>query len=497
MAWPNINLPDKYKKKKTAEDYLDELPELKPEGKLKPSLATPELVEAVTQSDPTNTGLAATDLIKAEPNEIAAEFLEKAEREKERKKDVISSLLSTPPPNIAGAPPVEDSKTPLPGIKNKEIQAFLDSLEPEEQAVVPLARKANRKYPDVPVSLLMSLMRQESGFNPLARSEADAQGLTQFIPSTAEAYNVEYGDSPRAKQSQVTGAAKLLTDEGFAEDPYGALTSYTGGYSDEEYNDPVYQGAKDYAPLDKLKRGDVVEVSPNNRTVKVKSDARGMVKWAERVEGVKEGTQKQQRWADKYSLGYTQPWCANFVSVGLARRGIKPPPNPNYVPSYEHEWDGGKNVGSDIRKAKPGDLLAFSGEHIGVYIGNGEMISGNSSDAVSRTPATHSYPLTAILRPKYSGKSVELPITEATPNWGTSTTGGSYSSPASSDSSTSSANELLTAATQSPSEAPEPRSKDNLEFVLDFLDEPIPTVSDPTANLKRKKDSLLRLALGR
>lgn len=130
-------------------------------------------------------------------------------------------------------------------------QPSVKGLSPEERAVVPLTRKAHRKYPDIPASLLMSLTRQESGFNPAAISSAGAQGLTQFIPSTAASYGVKYGTGRREQQSQETGAARLLHASGFASDPKGALSAYTGGYSDAEYNDPVLQGAADYKALDK------------------------------------------------------------------------------------------------------------------------------------------------------------------------------------------------------------------------------------------------------
>jgi hypothetical protein len=127
----------------------------------------------------------------------------------------------------------------------------LSQLSPEERAVFPFAERAHEQYPDIPISWLYGLMNQESGFQPLAVSSAAAGGLTQFIPSTAEAYNVQYGDSPQAMQSQVTGAAHYLDDLGFAEDPYEALRGYTGGYSDEEYNDPVAAMAEgQYAFLD-------------------------------------------------------------------------------------------------------------------------------------------------------------------------------------------------------------------------------------------------------
>jgi Transglycosylase SLT domain len=131
-------------------------------------------------------------------------------------------------------------------------QPSLAGLSPEERAVVPLARKAHRKYPDIPVSVLMAQDKQESGFNAAAVSSAGAQGLSQFIPSTAASYGVKYGTGPKEKQSQVTGQAHLLHDQGFASDPQGALSAYSGGYAAGDYNNPILVDAEaSYAALDK------------------------------------------------------------------------------------------------------------------------------------------------------------------------------------------------------------------------------------------------------
>jgi len=144
-------------------------------------------------------------------------------------------------------------------------------------------------------------------------------------------------------------------------------------------------------------------------TVYIRADAKGAVQWAESALGTREGSRKQLHWAGKFGLGSSQPWCANFVSAMLSRRGVEPAPNPNFVPSYESEWNGGRNIGTDLSKAKPGDLVAFSGQHIGVYVGNGEMISGNFGDEVSRDPVSaDSSPISAILRPNYKGGKVAV-----------------------------------------------------------------------------------------
>ncbi len=135
----------------------------------------------------------------------------------------------------------------------------------------------------------------------------------------------------------------------------------------------------------------------------VRADAKGMVHWAESALGTPEGSAKQARWAGNFGLSQTQPWCANFISNGLTRRGISDlPSNPNYVPSYEQEW--GKYA-VPASKAKPGDLVTFNGSHIGVYVGNGEMVSGNSSDSVSRTPVGTP---SMVIRPPYKGGKARI-----------------------------------------------------------------------------------------
>jgi len=158
------------------------------------------------------------------------------------------------------------------------------------------------------------------------------------------------------------------------------------------------------------------------KVIYVRADGKGMVDWAESVVGTQEGSAKAERWGAKFGLNtVTQPWCANFVSNGLLRRGITQlPSNPNYVPSYESEWEQ-YAVPGGLAKAKPGDLVTFSGAHIGIYIGNGEMISGNSSDAVSRTPVGEP---SMVIRPPYRGGKVA--VRESTPLPGSTFGGGEF-----------------------------------------------------------------------
>lgn len=55
-----------------------------------------------------------------------------------------------------------------------------------------LVADAAKKF-EVPIELIYSIIRQESSFNPLARSSADAFGLMQLIPSSADRASVRAG----------------------------------------------------------------------------------------------------------------------------------------------------------------------------------------------------------------------------------------------------------------------------------------------------------------
>lgn len=164
----------------------------------------------------------------------------------------------------------------------------------------------------------------------------------------------------------------------------------------------------------KLPKGDLSR-GPG-KTVQVRADAQGMVKWAESALGTQEGSPKQLRWAGKEGLSSTEPWCANFISNGLARRGVALPPNPNYVPSYETEWKGGRDIGTNLAKAKPGDLIAYSGDHIALYKGSGKAISGNYGNEVAESNASEGpAPISAILRPNYKGGVISVKESKALP----------------------------------------------------------------------------------
>lgn len=141
-------------------------------------------------------------------------------------------------------------------------------------------------------------------------------------------------------------------------------------------------------------------VEPSGSGVKGASPAaERFVRIAQSQQGVREGSLAQARFAAAAGISPAQAWCAAFITWALERVGIRPPNAPASVASWE-SWSGGERV-SSLAQARPGDLLAFSGEHIGIYLGNGRMISGNWGNEVAIAPVSEeNEPLSAIVRVK-------------------------------------------------------------------------------------------------
>ena len=98
-----------------------------------------------------------------------------------------------------------------------------------------LALAACEKYPAVDPLFLLAIGLVESGYDPQARSHADARGLYQIWPSTgrllAHALGWTYDDSILFDPEKNTQAAALYLDVLFStyKDPQLVLAEYNGG----------------------------------------------------------------------------------------------------------------------------------------------------------------------------------------------------------------------------------------------------------------------------
>ena len=98
-----------------------------------------------------------------------------------------------------------------------------------------LVVRASEKYPAVDPLRLLAIGIVESGYNPLATSDASAKGLYQIWPSTgrmlARALNWEYSDEMLYDPEKNTEMAALYLDILFAvyNDAHLVLAEYNGG----------------------------------------------------------------------------------------------------------------------------------------------------------------------------------------------------------------------------------------------------------------------------
>lgn len=110
--------------------------------------------------------------------------------------------------------------------------------------VVPIAEQAVEGK-DVPLELLLALLQQESGFNPRAESHAGAQGIAQFIPTTAR----EYGIDPWDPNQAIPASAQYLQNAfNMFKDWSLALAAYNAGPGAVQQHGgiPPYQQTQDY-----------------------------------------------------------------------------------------------------------------------------------------------------------------------------------------------------------------------------------------------------------
>jgi transglycosylase-like protein with SLT domain/D-alanyl-D-alanine carboxypeptidase-like protein len=100
----------------------------------------------------------------------------------------------------------------------------------------PLLRSAARW--NVSAALLAAQLMAESNFNPFAVSPAGAQGIAQFIPSTAAAYGLH---DPFDPEAAIDAQAHLMSDllRQFAGAPALALAAYNAGPASVEACDCV------------------------------------------------------------------------------------------------------------------------------------------------------------------------------------------------------------------------------------------------------------------
>lgn len=237
-------------------------------------------------------------------------------------------------------------------------------------------------------ALLAAQLYQESGFNPNARSPADAQGIAQFIPGTWATHGVDgNGDGKRdvydpadAIPSAATYDCKLASyvKAAAGNQTDNMLAAYNAGaYAVIKYNGiPPYGETQNYVKtirsLEKSFAKPAGRVDPSEQ-------AAGAIYFAQKKLGTPylwggNGTAEQGGRFD--CSGLTK---AAYASVGVTLPRVA---NDQY------------NAGPHPQRGEllPGDLVFFSDDptdsrairHVGIYVGGGYMIDAPRSNTVIR-----------------------------------------------------------------------------------------------------------------
>lgn len=95
----------------------------------------------------------------------------------------------------------------------------------------------------IPIQVFLRQINQESGFNPNAKSGAGAEGIAQFMPSTAAGYGLSNPFDPVAA---LAAAAKMDSD---LLHRYGTVQSMLSAYnsgSPTAYQNPSFAGGQTF-----------------------------------------------------------------------------------------------------------------------------------------------------------------------------------------------------------------------------------------------------------
>jgi cell wall-associated NlpC family hydrolase len=243
-----------------------------------------------------------------------------------------------------------------------------------------LFNAAARKY-GISAALLAGVAKAESGFNPRAGSPAGAQGLMQFMPSTAAGMGV----NPWDPASAIDGAARYLRAN---LDRFGsislALAAYNAGPGAvSKYGGiPPYAETQAYVPRvlgymegygGSASTTRIAASAPPQPVIKtLGSGAVSMV-----LQAAKTMLGKPYIWGGTTSRGVD---CSGLIYYAFNAAGVK-------IPRLRAIDYGRMGTAVPASQARPGDIVYWDNpntttDHVGIYLGDGTVIQAPTTGDV-------------------------------------------------------------------------------------------------------------------
>ncbi|MDH6579576.1 bifunctional lytic transglycosylase/C40 family peptidase [Kitasatospora sp. MAP5-34] len=253
----------------------------------------------------------------------------------------------------------------------------------------PLIQKWGTLCPDISPPMLAAQLYQESGFDPSARSPAQAYGMAQFLTGTWATYGVRAsgdGKQPDIWDPSDAIASAATYDCALAKDvsavPGDKQANLLAAYNSGPYavikagGIPAYTETQGYVRnIQSLARSFTAPTT----SVALSQQSAGAIYFAQNVLGTPylwggTGTSSDDGRFD--CSGLTQ---AAFASVGITLPRVA-----------NDQWYAGQHPSRD--QLRPGDLVFFANDltdprsihHVGIYVGGGYMIDAPHTGAVIR-----------------------------------------------------------------------------------------------------------------
>ncbi|MFE6737552.1 C40 family peptidase [Streptomyces tubercidicus] len=248
------------------------------------------------------------------------------------------------------------------------------------------------RCPQVTASLLAAQLHAESGFDPQAKSPVGALGIAQFMPGTWSQYGQD-GDGDGVKDisnpaDAIAAQAAydcVLADEvkkvpGDSTDNMLAAYNAGGGAVIRHGGVPPYAETRGYVKtIRDLAAKWAAAVNPNNPNVPAGKGA------ARAIAAAKTALNTWYRWGGDCVSPYTGQNgcdCSSLTKMAWAASGVN-------LPRVTYDQVHAGTAVKAVSQLQPGDLLftvpgASGPEHVGMYIGNNEVIDAPRTGAQVR-----------------------------------------------------------------------------------------------------------------